>query len=277
MLKEIPFQEGKVIFFKEANFWNSMLERSREETKSIYIATYNFNFRDKYEKSFYRELSNLANLGIDVRILYAKMSFAKEDTLEIEEIFKKFVLCAELPTNHSKIFITDNFAYIGSANFSFGSNNNYECGVIFNDLKVISEIRRLYGRELLEPSEFKNVPEILDPFDILPMTLNVVKQLNKVVKKEEFYNSKIRELIPEIRYLDSIKEILKEIGYPIPIQFNWFEFYMDIYEEKNIPDSTIFEFKNYLLKIAEYLTELISYVNEQYQSLGRFEFLKKIK
>ncbi|WP_391732179.1 phospholipase D-like domain-containing protein, partial [Streptomyces sp. NPDC014685] len=178
MLKEIPFQEGKVIFFKEANFWNTMLERCRKDTKSIFIATYNFNFRDKYEKSFYRELSNLANLGIDVRILYAKMSFAKEDTLEIEEIFKKFVLCAELPTNHSKIFIADNFAYIGSANFSFGSNTNYECGVIFNNIEVITEIRKLYGRELLEASEFKNVPEIIDPFIFLPMTLKIVEKVD---------------------------------------------------------------------------------------------------
>jgi hypothetical protein len=27
MIKEIPFQEGKVIFFKESNLWNELLER----------------------------------------------------------------------------------------------------------------------------------------------------------------------------------------------------------------------------------------------------------
>ena len=163
--KEIPFQEGKVIFFKESNLWNDLLERCKRETKSICIATYNFNFRDKYERTFYKELSNLANLGVDIRLLYAKMTFSEQDKLEIEEIFRSFVLCAELPTNHSKIFIADNFAFIGSANFSFGSNKNYESGVIFSNKEIISEIRSFFGKELLEVSEFKNVPTSFDPFN----------------------------------------------------------------------------------------------------------------
>lgn len=150
MRKEIPFQEGKVIFFKESNFWNDLLERCKRETKAIYIATYNFNFRDKYERTFYKQLSNLANSGIDVNLLYSKMTFSDEDKLEIEDIFKNFVLCAELTTNHSKLFITDDFAFIGSANFSFGSNNNYESGVIFSDKEIISELRKFYCEELLE-------------------------------------------------------------------------------------------------------------------------------
>jgi hypothetical protein len=114
MKKEIPFQEGKVVFFKESNFWDDVLQKCNEETKAIYIATYNFNF-NQYEKSFYRKLSHLANLGVRVNLLYAKMSYADEDELEVEEIFKNFVLCAKLTTNHSKFFITDDFAFIGSA------------------------------------------------------------------------------------------------------------------------------------------------------------------
>ncbi|MFF8775593.1 hypothetical protein, partial [Kitasatospora sp. NPDC015120] len=67
------------------------------------------------------------------------------------------------------------------------------------------------------------------------------------------------------------------IGYPIPITFNWFDLYMDIYDKEVVSDNTIGEFKNYLLKLAEYLTDVISYVNEQYQSIGRYELLKKLK
>ncbi|MGZ0135381.1 phospholipase D-like domain-containing protein [Priestia megaterium] len=103
------------------------------------IATYNFNFRDKrykYERTFYKELSKLANLGVDIRLLYAKMTFFNDNRLEVEDIFKNFVLCAQLPTNHSKLFIADNFAYIGSANFSFGNTKNYESGVIFNNKDI---------------------------------------------------------------------------------------------------------------------------------------------
>ncbi|MED2211213.1 hypothetical protein P4V95_28075 [Bacillus thuringiensis] len=35
MIKEIPFQEGEIILFKEANLWNDLLERCKKETKTI--------------------------------------------------------------------------------------------------------------------------------------------------------------------------------------------------------------------------------------------------
>ncbi|MFD4820536.1 phospholipase D-like domain-containing protein [Peribacillus butanolivorans] len=181
MKKEIPLQEGKVVFFKESDFWDDLLARYNKETKAIYIATYNFNF-NKYEKSFYQKLSHLANLGVRVNLLYAKMTYAEEDKLEVEEIFKNFVLCAKLTTNHSKLFITDDFAFIGSANFSFGSNNNYECGVIIDNKEIISDIRKFYCGELLEESEFTNVPECFDPFELLPHILSVVEELSKIEK-----------------------------------------------------------------------------------------------
>lgn len=274
MKKEIPFQEGKVIFFKESNFWNALLERCNKETKAIYIATYNFNFRDKYERSFYKELSNLANLGIDVNLLYSKMTFSDEDKLEIEEIFKNFVLCAELKTNHSKIFIADDFAFIGSANFSFRSNNNYESGVIFTNKEIISEIRRFFTGELLEKSEFKNVPECFDPFDFLPMILSVVEELSEIERKEDLYGE-IREAIPELRYLDIIEKYLEKLDYPVPVHFDWFQLYMQFYEEKPVPDITFRRFKSYLHELSSYLIVVKTFIDEQYESIGRIELLKR--
>ncbi|MEC2491970.1 hypothetical protein P9X15_29065, partial [Bacillus cereus] len=82
MIKEIPFQEGEIILFKEADLWNDLLERCKKETKTINIATYNFNFKNKYERSFYKELSKLADSGIDVSLLYSIMTFSNEDKLE---------------------------------------------------------------------------------------------------------------------------------------------------------------------------------------------------
>ncbi|WP_318264034.1 phospholipase D-like domain-containing protein [Peribacillus simplex] len=277
MKKEISFQEGKVVLFKESNFWNDLLERcKREKTKSIYIATYNFNFRDKYERSFYKELSNLANSGIDVNLLYAIMNFSNEDKLEIEEIFENFVLCAELPTNHSKIFIADNFAFIGSANFTFGSNKNYESGVIFEDKEVISEIRKFFYSELLDKSEFTNVPESFDPFDFLPKILNAVEKLNKAEKKDDLY-SDIKHNIPELRYLDDLEENLETLGYPVPTHFDWWQLYMNLYEEKHVPDYIFHEFKSYLNELSPYLVNITTFIKEQYKSIGRFALLKQIK
>jgi hypothetical protein len=42
--------------------------------------------------------------------------------------------------NHSKIFATENIAYIGSANFSEESDNNFECGVLFRDKAIVSKL-----------------------------------------------------------------------------------------------------------------------------------------
>ncbi len=42
--------------------------------------------------------------------------------------------------NHSKIFATENIAYIGSANFSEESDDNFECGVLFRDKSIVSKL-----------------------------------------------------------------------------------------------------------------------------------------
>lgn len=273
MKKEISFQEGKVILFKESDFWKELLNRCTKETKRIYIATYNFNFRDKYEKSFYMQLSKLANLGVDINLLYAKMTFAEEDKLVIEEIFKHFVLCAELPTNHSKMFITDDFAFIGSANFSFGSNNNYESGVIFTDKNIISELSKFYCEELLDKSEFTNIPECFDPFDFLPSILKAVEAMRKIERREDLNKGNM----PQLRFLDDLEKDLKKLGHPIPAHFDWWSLYWEIHEEKRIPDNlTFYKFKCYLDEISPYLEDVISYINEQYESIGRIELMKKI-
>ena len=276
MKKEIPLHEGRIIFFKEIDFWDDLLARCNEETEAIYIATYNFNF-NQYEKSFYQKLSHLANLGVEINLLYAKMTYADEDKLEVEEIFNNFVLCAKLTTNHSKFFITDDFAFIGSANFSFGSNNNYECGVIIDNKEIISEIRKFYLEELLEESEFTNVPNSLDPFDFLPQILSVVKKLSKVEKKEELYIDKIGNEIPQLRYLDDIEKHLDKLGYSVPIHFDWWNFYIQLYEEKFVPDISFSEFKNFLHKLYPYLIDVTAFINEQYKTIGRIELLKQIK
>lgn len=151
------------IDFNDSNFWDELLTRVNRETGTLYIATYNFNF-NQCPRSFYEKLAALANVGVDVRLLYASMTNAIEGNLEVEEVFKNFILCAQLESNHSKLFITDDFAFVGSANFSFGSNRNYESGVIFENKEIVEEIAEYYRSTLLENSKFTNVPDSFDPF-----------------------------------------------------------------------------------------------------------------
>jgi len=56
--------------------------------------------------------------------------------------------------NHSKIILTDNIAYIGSANFSPESNSNYETGFLIRDRNTINEI----NEEIITVFENESIP-----------------------------------------------------------------------------------------------------------------------
>lgn len=261
MLEEISFNDGKIVFFKESNFWQDLLSKVTNQTDTIYIATYNFNF-NQYARSFYEKLANLANSGVDVRLVYSVMTNANGDNLEVEEIFKNFVLCAQLESNHSKLFITDDFAFIGSANFSFGSNNNYESGVIFENKEIIQQIAMYYRSVLLNESEFVNVPHSLDPFNFLPRLLSTTEAL-RGKNLAELYESKTRELIPEFRYLDDLKKYFIKLNYTVPPEYNWYKFYMQLHDEEFIYSYEFEEFKKYVEESHRYLTNALTFINGQ--------------
>jgi hypothetical protein len=124
-----------------------------------------------------------------------------------------------------------------------------------------------------EPSPWSltNVPECFDPFEFLPGVLSVVEVLSEIENMDELYEKK--EAIPELRYLDDIEKYLGKTGYPLPIHFDWFTFYMHLDEEKYVPDIAFREFKNYLHELFPYLIEVIGFISEQYKTIGRIELL----
>jgi hypothetical protein len=70
-------------------------------------------------------------------------------------------------TNHSKITVTDNYAYIGSANFSIESSNNIEAGVLVSDTDAVKRIQEEFIPEIIrQSSEYFGV-DILDEFMVL--------------------------------------------------------------------------------------------------------------
>ncbi|HDR6332495.1 TPA: phospholipase D-like domain-containing protein, partial [Bacillus thuringiensis] len=104
-----------------------------------------------------------------------------------------------------------------------------------------------------------------------------VEELSKVEKKESLYIASNIENIAQLRYLDSLENNLKELGFPIPIHFDWWQLLWELDEKKPIPDITFNNFKNYLYTLSQYLNTVIEYVKEQYESIGRLELLKRIK
>ncbi|MGM1454795.1 hypothetical protein [Bacillus cereus] len=61
------------------------------------------------------------------------------------------------------------------------------------------------------------------------------------------------------------------------MHFDWWKLFMLLDEKKQIPDIMFDKFKDYLHVSSLYLNDVIKYVNEQYENIGRIELLKRIK
>lgn len=86
-------------------------------------------------------------------------------------------------TNHSKIVMTDNIAYVGSANFSIKCSENIESGMIIKNKGTISHLNKIFDK-IRKESVYYYEGEIVE----------ILKQL-----------SDLRMVIKEIRiYLDGI-------------------------------------------------------------------------
>jgi hypothetical protein len=84
--------------------------------------------------------------------------------------------------NHSKIFMSDKIAYIGSANFSDKSQDKFECGVIFKNPEVIKQINDKFIKALKQNSIGYYGEE---PEKIIIEIQSVLDSLN--LKKEDFH------------------------------------------------------------------------------------------
>lgn len=279
MYKEINIgNNNSLVLFHQENFWEEIIPDCFNGSGSIDVITYNFNFVHKNEQSFYKKLSDLANKGVIIRLLYAKMTYASSDKLEIEEIFKNFVLCAELPQNHSKIFLSDEVAFIGSANFSLGSNNNYECGVIIRDFNTIKNIRRDFVGTLLDLSEFTNLPEVW--FDPVHWIIRLKEDIDNICAfmydKPSLYIDKNRELIPQLRFWNDVKRVAIKLGIEFEHPFDWEEFYYRLYDNIFIDDIEYAMFKDYIIKIKPVLEEVSNTLIKSYEENGRLTTLETL-
>ncbi|MEQ7049904.1 phospholipase D-like domain-containing protein [Paenibacillaceae sp. P-4] len=97
--------------------------------------------------------------------------------------------------NHSKIIGTENIVYIGSANYSVESKNNYEAGILIEDKQFIKKLYEIFFEYLKENS----VPYFNDNYNQL--RLFIISILTRLVNHYEnfmdsfFYIRKNEEAI----------------------------------------------------------------------------------
>lgn len=122
-------------------------------TSVVRIASFNIS-----EKPFDYLLKQLYNLpkGIKLKIVvglpgsYDLNRATEKATSYLNVLDKKFfksdVDVSINVKNHVKIISTENICYIGSQNFSYGSTNNHEAGIILRDKKIISEVFKEFDK-----------------------------------------------------------------------------------------------------------------------------------
>lgn len=262
MLQEIELgNSNTLLLFQNEDFWDVVLPKTFEDSPWIDIVTYNFNFNNYSQQSFYYRLKDLASKGVQIRLLFAKETFGESKL--VEDVFRSFVLCAKLESNHSKIFLSDKIAYIGSANFSVGSNSNYECGIVIKNKEIIRKIRNTFLAELLEESKFIIIPT--NPFDPLTDINGLIENVRAMVllisqSSACLLQKENLELIPKLRYWDHIKYYLNKsninFSFDFEYEFDWEDFYFRCYESQSVDDKMFHDFCDFIPKFYEHLKML---------------------
>lgn len=285
MYKEIDLgNNNTLVLFCDEDFWSRLIPNYFEDSNTIDIVTYNFNFIHKNERSFYNKLIELSQKGVGIRLLYAKSTFSKLNDIEIEDIFKQSIICANLENNHAKIFVSDTVAFIGSANFSIGSNTNYECGIIIRDEDTINKISEEFVTELFKRSELINIPYLImnDPMRTVLLLEYTIDKINNIIYEgEDLRKSKNIDLIFKLRFYDDIKDVLEKIGICFNSLFDLYLILRMLSQEEDLVDVQYNfikdEIKNYICELKVVIKKVKDYLTMSYKEKGRIDTLKELK
>lgn len=238
------FLKGKVeLCYKKYGFQKILDDF--ENTKEINIITFNISAKSTKLLDNLKVLEN-KNIRIVTNIPNRYENYYGNASERAATIIEKYLKNLEPSSfsspveiyfnfhNHSKIYSTDNYTYIGSQNFSDESENNYEIGMIIDNKENKenvgdyfieefifdnNETIRFYGIEIENmklsfKNQIKRIEEILKSFDI---EIEVYFTGHEFIceMKEKFYELsevlyKIQDIITEMQ--DDLEKIKKERG-----------------------------------------------------------------
>lgn len=275
LYKEIDLGDGnKIIFFRNINLWDKLLPTSFSETKYLDVVTYNFNFECKSEKSMYTRLLSIAEKGIIVRLFYSPKP---SDDKYVDDFFLEEILNVKVPDNHSKIFLTDHIAFIGSANFSLSSNNNYECGFLSENPNVIERIRT----EILNDHIWKNniekftvTPMVNDPLSVLVRLMMSIERAKTIMQNATYKNEYVPFDCDDLKLLHTAIEKSSIVCDSDDLlsyhdDFQYFLRYCSV-EQPQYCDEEVYELKGLMDKLQHYLDNLKQEIVLCYEKHGKF-------
>lgn len=278
MIEKLKLEgEYELVIFKDDDFWDKVLPDSIEESQWVDILTYNFNFSARYQETMYKKLEQLSEKGIDIRLLFGKMPKDEDEVKSLTRIFKLSIPVFFLERNHSKIFLSKNRCFIGSANFSFGSKSNYECGIILKEPEQIQKIRKfvienIFYQAKLLGEDYEDYGDSLYVYDTISLLRDIFYEKD-IVDVRAFIDS---ELFYKLRYYKDAIKLAQKKGYCINDNPIIWEIMDQKLSGKQVSEEMIHEFEMYALQLLCELTEFKDIMIKAFEEIGRTKFYDEI-
>lgn len=230
--KTIKISETIELILSNVDFGYQKVLDSFETAHMIRIVTYNMSQKDD---SLLQKVEELQT-GVDVKIITnIPNRFANYYNTKAKERAKRTITsyldrlnpenyATDLTTffnfeNHSKIIMTDSIAYIGSANYSSESSENFECGILISDRQIIDKIEREFFCSIREHSKEFRGTEIariyIQVCDILSRLELVTTNIRCSMYTEldlPFHGIQYKDFSPELSILElvDLEEVIED-------------------------------------------------------------------
>ncbi|MDN3233422.1 hypothetical protein [Priestia megaterium] len=270
--------------FKDSDNWyKNLLYPSYSVEEFIRISTLNFNLTNSQRGpgSLYSIITELGKKDV-----YISIDFTLDQCKTIEDYstteIGKVALLNKLDNNHSKVFLSSYYLHIGSANFSLGSEKNFECGVTLNNKEFLSKFEKEFFVEFIntQNSLWFSSP-IITESAIARDVLNSIDYFFDIIVISEYYEkeevtNKLRRILfnSSKKHLDNLMyndlTIYQEHGHDASyITFDIEDFNYKIkYDKDSIDDDTIEEFIQYLKELNDFLVAAEADISEYYSEHG---------
>jgi hypothetical protein len=168
MNRKVPISSGDVVISnKEVNSYDFVF-LNLKTAKHFYISTFNYFM----EKEYLEPILNNINSIRDIRVIFNAYNIETVNKIINNSVNSNpYVQLYYHPNNHSKIISNGQQMYIGSANYTGYSKENFEVGIQINDSLAISTIENEIFHKL-----FDYQPVISDPIQPIITLSTIIKQ-----------------------------------------------------------------------------------------------------
>lgn len=187
----IPIVDGELVIAKDELAYQCVVD-DFPNAERIAIATYNVSSRGtdllKALAATSAHVTIITNIpkrfdsyfgrNVDQTKKYAKWQISQYTERLDPTTFDAVVETYFCFDNHAKIVMTDNIAFLGSANYSEESSNNWECGVITTDPSALADLQAVVDQLKGASLQYLGKPtkDLVNPFMELRACLETIEE-----------------------------------------------------------------------------------------------------